>query len=321
MLSVLIVNWNTCAATLACLDSLHAAAAPDTSYETVVVDNGSTDGSRAALEFRDDITLIVNDENRGFAVAVNQAYRAVRGDLVLLLGSDLALHHGSLDELRRFLDHRPGVAGVGPRYLNPDGSFQPHHYRLPTFPVLIGSVSGLRRLGPFRRAVRRYRMLDDDFSCPRVVEQPSASCLLLRRAMLPPDRLLDESFPIYFNDVVLARGLAERGAQLWMTPKALVVHQLGGSTRLLGHALARQHLASLVRYSRLSQPRHRLLALQLLVLLGALVQRLFGRPAALDWPQLTAALRGDPGPLPELPVAQRGGKDSVSLSTSPTAQR
>lgn len=138
MLSVLIVNWNTRAATLACLDSLHAAAAPDTSYETVVVDNSSTDGSRAALESRYDITLIVNDENRGFAAAVNQAYQAVRGDLVLLLGCDLALHHGSLDELGRFLDHRPDVAGVGPRYLNPGGSFQPHHYRLPTFPVPIG---------------------------------------------------------------------------------------------------------------------------------------------------------------------------------------
>ena len=54
-------------------------------------------------------------------------------------------------------------------------------------------------------------MLDDDFSQARVVPQPSASCLLLRRSQLPDDHIFDERYPIFFNDVQLARSLARRG--------------------------------------------------------------------------------------------------------------
>ena len=244
--SVLIVNWNTRTTTLACLDALQAdTERAGVSHETIIVENGSCDGSRQALATRRDIQLIVNDANRGFAAAVNQAYRAAHGDYVLLLNSDVELRPGALGELVHFLQDRPDVGGVSPAYLNPDGSVQHHHYRLPSFLTLVASVSNLRRLRHLQRALRSYRMLDEDFSRPRAVQQPSASCLLLRRTALPPGPLLNESFPIYFNDVDLARRLASRGVPLWMTPDAVVVHELGASTRLLGTSLARHHLAAL----------------------------------------------------------------------------
>lgn len=298
--SVLIVSWNTQDATSRCLDALRANAERDgVSYEAIIVENGSCDGSRQALEARSNIRLIVNDANRGFAAAVNQAYSAARGDYLLLLNSDAELRPRALRELLGFLQRHPEVAGVGPAYLNPDGSVQHHHYRLPSFAALVGSVSNLRRVRLFRRALRVYRMLNEDFSCPRAVEQPSASCLLLRRSALPPGRLLDESFPIYFNDVVLARRLATRGLQLWMTPNAVVVHALGASTRLLGVSLRRQHLASLLSYAALSQGPYRTFALKLLILAEAGLRHLFRRSAVMPWSDLKAALRGDPGPLPD----------------------
>jgi GT2 family glycosyltransferase len=298
--SVLVVNWNTCAATVRCIDALAAAAkGDDVHYEAIVVENGSSDGSRQALGSRDDIHLIANDTNRGFAAAVNQAHRAANGKFVLLLNSDVELTPGAMGELVRFLRTHPQVAGVAPAYLNPDGTVQHHHYRLPTFPALVASVSGLRRLRPFRGAVRRYRMLDEDFSRPRPIEQPSASCLLLRRNQLP-DPLLDEDFPIYFNDVMLAHHLASQRSQLWMTPDALVVHQLGASTRLLGASLPRHHLASLLRYAGQTQRRHLTFALKLLILAETSLRHVLGKSRVMPWPDLIAALRGDPGPLPKL---------------------
>ena len=56
-------------------------------YEVIVVDNGSADGSAESLAERDDLVLIRNDDNLGFAAAVNQAYRRSIGELVLLLNS------------------------------------------------------------------------------------------------------------------------------------------------------------------------------------------------------------------------------------------
>ena len=300
--SALVVSWNTRELTRACLDSLPASLDPGTTLETVVVDNGSADGSLELLRDRDDVVLVENGRNVGYAAAVNQAYARSRGRLVLLLNSDIEFPPGSLEVLVRFLAVRPDVTGVGPLYLNPDGTPQQHHFRLPTLAMLLaGSSSALRRLPPFARAVRRYRMLDEDFSLPRPVEQPSASCLLLRREALPEDHLLDETFPIYFNDVELAHRLRAAGAQLWVTPESAVFHVHGASTRQLGPDLRRQHLASTVRFLRRTGRRPALMTFQAVVLaqkLGVLVLR---RPGALPPRDLVAALRGDPGHLPQAP--------------------
>ena len=180
---------------------------------------------------------------------MNQAYARSSGEFVLLLNSDVDLTVGSLSALTQFLVDHPQVAGVGPLYRNPDGSPQPFHFRFPTFAALLANGSLLfRRLMPgSTRILREYRMLDDDFSAPLKVPQPSASCLLLRRACLPEGDVLDERYPIFFNDVMLARRFAERGLELWVTPDAVVVHEAHSSARQLGKALRRQYLASIVR--------------------------------------------------------------------------
>jgi GT2 family glycosyltransferase len=303
VISVLIVSWNTRALTLRCLDTLPASGGAP--YEVIVVDNDSCDGTADAVAARREVTLVRNAENRGFAEAVNQAYRAASGDLVLLLNSDVEFEPGALGALRSFLDEHPEAAGVGPLYLNPDGSPQSFHFRFPTLASMLGAASGpLRRLPPLARAVRRQSMLDDDFSRPRRVPQPSASVLLLRRACLPADELLDERYPVYFNDVALARRLAAEGHELWMTPEAVVRHVHGASTRMLGGALARQHIGAFVRYLRAYEPGYKLAAFRTVVLLQKLGVYALRRESALAPRDLVAALRGDPGPLPSRPAAE-----------------
>lgn len=87
--SVLIVSWNTRDLTLAAVDSLPAAAGADVRYEVTAVDNGSRDGSGEALARRPDVELVQNQRNRGYAAAVNQAYRHACAEFVLLLNSDV----------------------------------------------------------------------------------------------------------------------------------------------------------------------------------------------------------------------------------------
>lgn len=300
--SILIVNWNTRALALQCLDSLPSQST--WTAQTIVVDNGSTDGSAAAFAARTDIELIRNDQNAGYAAAVNQAYRRSTGELVLLLNSDVEFLPGSLEALVDFLEGRPDLAGAAPLYVNPDRTPQPFHFRFPTFAVTLANGSSLiRRLPGMERRLRSFQMLDDDFSKPHQVPQPSASCLLLRRACLPEDRVFDERYPIFFNDVQLARNLARDGHELWATPDAVVVHEAHASTRQLGRSLKQQYIASLIRMLEETEPAHRTLAYRLLVLVQGLASWSLRRPDALGPRQLLRAVAGDTGPLPFAPSA------------------
>ena len=302
-LSVLIVNWNTRELTLECLDALPRGIGQDLAYDVIVVDNGSADGSAEALAERDDLLLIRNDDNRGFAKAVNQAYRQATGELVLLLNSDVQLIEGAVATLARFLRENPRAAGAAPLYVNTDGTPQPFHFRFPTFATTLANASSLfRRVLPgSSRRLRAYKMLDDDFSKPRPVPQPSASCLLLRRSCLPRDRVFDERFPIFFNDVQLARSLEAQGHELWVTPDAVVAHEAHSSTSRLGSTGRRQYLGSQIRILQDSEPALKVNLFKLVIWLQNLALLVLRRPGALTITEMRHALAGDPGPLPTRP--------------------
>ena len=98
-LSIIVVNWNTRDLLRDCLESVEETVR-DLSYEVIVVDNASTDGSAAMLRERfPSVRLIENDENRGFGAANNQALRIMKGRYALLLNSDTLLTESSVTEL------------------------------------------------------------------------------------------------------------------------------------------------------------------------------------------------------------------------------
>lgn len=303
LVSILIVNWNTRELVMECLASLPKQGTGP-SYEVIVVDNGSVDGSGDALSRQPGIELIRNDRNLGYAAAVNQAYRRANGEFVLLLNSDVDLAPTALSSLTQFLQDDPSAAGVGPLYLNVDGSPQPFHFRFPTFKMTLangGAFAG-RLLPGNKQRLRQYRMLDDDFSQPRPVPQPSASCLLLRRSLLPDDHIFDERYPIFFNDVQLARSFANRGLTLWVTPSAKVIHHSHASTRKLGTAGKRQYLGSLIRMLEETEPASKVWLYRVVVFIQNIPVWLLRRGDALNPTDLWKALSGDVGLLPSEPL-------------------
>ncbi|MFB9235613.1 glycosyltransferase [Plantactinospora siamensis] len=300
LVSVLLVSWNTREKTRRCLESLAAAATGATRYELIVVDNGSTDGSAQLLAERADVRLLRNPGNRGFAAAVNQAYREAQGDLILLLNSDVECRPGALTALVDFLADRPEVAGVAPHYVDEDGEPDNQYLGMLGFRAAVGLAVGLRSMPGLRGAWRRYQLRDVDFGAARPVPQPPASCLLLRRGVLPPDHIFDEGYPLYFNDVRLAQQLSTAGRPLWSTPDAVVVHNPGTSGRMLPAATrSRHHLGGLVRFVSQTQPRRRLWLLRLLVLLSRPLRAVVRAPGRLGPRDLLAAVRGDCGALPD----------------------
>src|SRR5689334_8644963 len=114
------------------IDSVERAAG-HLSYEIVVVDNASGDGSVEVLRGRfPHVRLIASEENLGFARGNNLGAAAARGRHLALVNPDVVLSPGSLEHLVRFLDDRPRAGMVGPKVLLPSGEVQSFAAELPS---------------------------------------------------------------------------------------------------------------------------------------------------------------------------------------------
>ena len=153
-MSVIIVTWNAAPVLAACLDSIERQVVPG-GFETVVVDNASTDDTAALLErYRDRIRIVTNDHNAEFSRANNLGARNAHGRVLFFLNSDTELH--GTDTLRRLVEAAEAeeVGLVGPRLLNPDGTLQPSCAALPGVLKAALLATGIHRLLPDRLAAR-----------------------------------------------------------------------------------------------------------------------------------------------------------------------
>jgi len=247
-LSICIVTWNTREMLDDCLRSI--AEAPDAvSREVIVVDNASADGTAAMIRERHpQVTLIENAENLGYAAANNQALERAVAPLKLLLNPDIIVHRGSLDSLVTLMQRRPQAGAVAPRLLFPDGKVQASCRAFPTPDTVLYEALGLSRLFPHSQRFGKYRMTWWGYDEERTVEQPMASALLLRQRALDEIGLMDEDFPIFFNDVDLCKRLSEAGWEIWFTPAATMTHFGGASTSQVQQAMIAESHRSFLRF-------------------------------------------------------------------------
>lgn len=254
MVSVLIVNWNTCHFLRCCLASLQTAFnGPE--HEVIVVDNNSGDGSAAMVQQEfPEVKLIANSSNAGFAAGNNQAFRAAAGEVVWLLNPDTEVLPGTPETLLAALQASPRRGAVtGPLLDYETGRPQLSCRTFPRPAALWVEALGLARAFPRSRRFGFYRMSWWDYASSRPVEQPMASSLMLRReAVEKAGGLFDERFPIFFNDVDLSLRLHQAGYETWFEAGAPVHHHGGGSTR----QVKRKMIAESHRALRLFYRKH-----------------------------------------------------------------
>src|SRR5271165_596502 len=100
--SVIIPCWNQLDFTRKCISAVFRQTGG--SWELIVVDNGSTDGTGGYLAGVQDsspvpVTLIANATNRGFPAAINQGLEFARGEFLVLLNNDVVVTDGWLAQL------------------------------------------------------------------------------------------------------------------------------------------------------------------------------------------------------------------------------
>ncbi len=215
-ISVIIPNFNGEKLLPVCLDSLSKQTCRD--FGTIVIDNGSSDGSVRLLEERYPEALLIKlHRNLGFAAAVNAGIRRSRSELVALLNNDTETYPDWLAELANALDERPDIAFCASKMMD-------FHNR-----SIIDSVGNCYALNG-RSLPRGF--LDEDSGQYERDEEIFGACAgaaLYRRSLFDEIGFFDESFISYKEDVELDFRAQLRGLRCLYVPRAICYH-IGGAT-------------------------------------------------------------------------------------------
>jgi N-acetylglucosaminyl-diphospho-decaprenol L-rhamnosyltransferase len=244
--SAVAVSFNSADCLPDCVRSLRSEGVAD----VVVVDNASSDGSIDAILASDpDVTVVVTGANLGFGSGVNRGVEEATGDQLLILNPDTVVEPGTVKALVEALDRDPGLAAVGPRIENVDGTLYPSVRSFPNLWVATGHAF-LGMVWPRNPFSRRYRMLDWDHSRPAAaVDWVSGACMLVRRSAFEAVGGFDEGYFMYVEDVDLCWRLARAGWRIGYEPSGRVVHALGASSRLMPYRMIAAHHRSLLRFA------------------------------------------------------------------------
>ena len=219
--SIIIVNYNMKQLVCECLDSL-ALLDEGCSFETILVDNDSADGSPAHIQDNYPwVRLVANDWNAGFAKACNQGWEISSGDIVLFLNPDTEMSAGTLPAVNDFFKSTPHAGIAGCRTVNSDGSLEPSVYREPTlWRTFVDSFYLGKWFGG-------YEVPPESMTGDAEVEAVCGACFFATRALLQEVGAFDEEFWMYGEDIELCLRARRAGYGVHYLNGVSVIHKRG----------------------------------------------------------------------------------------------
>ncbi|ROL60836.1 glycosyltransferase [Bacteroidetes/Chlorobi group bacterium ChocPot_Mid] len=231
-ISIVIVNYNVKDFLLQCLRSIESSSRKIT-YEVIVVDNNSTDGSINFLSsLFPKIKFIQLTENIGFARANNIGFKEAKGEYILVLNPDTIIQEDTLEIMVKYMEEHPEVGCSGCKVLNSDGSFQLACRRgFPTPWVSFTKLFGLQKIFPNSKVFGRYNQtfmrIDESYYIDSVI----GAFMFCRQKAIDEVGGFDEDFFMYGEDIDLCYRLTQRGWKIAYVHSTSIIHFKGESTK------------------------------------------------------------------------------------------
>ncbi len=222
-ISAVIVNYNSGFWLARCLLSLSKTPLE----QIIVVDNGSVDNSLDCLSssVRENLELIQNPDNPGYATACNQGLENIDSEFVLFLNPDCELLDNATQSLCGALLATPEAVLAGPWVIDFQGFVQ--RATLRRLPTLRNSINEFLRPGT-DAGVDLSQMAKPEGI--QLAEAVTGACLLARTSMLRELNGFDVNYRLHCEDLDLMRRAADAGYSVLLVPDALVIHQQGVSS-------------------------------------------------------------------------------------------
>jgi GT2 family glycosyltransferase len=228
-LSIVVICWNDSKVIFECLDSIYRETSA-ISFEVIVSDNGSTDGSADEIEKKyPQVRIVRNGANLGFARGNNEGIKIAKGELVLILNPDTIILDRALEKLVSFAQNHPEAGAFGCRVLNPDGSFQNPARPIPSVMGYLIAALCLRWLAHISDVFASDVYPGWDGTTERTIGFQSGCCVLFRSRTLNELKGFDERFFYHFEESDLCFRVWKAGSSILYFPGAEITH-LGGQS-------------------------------------------------------------------------------------------
>lgn len=239
--AIVIVNWNGYADTSASLASLLKLNKRGMNVETIVVDNGSTNGSVAILSKAHPwVTLLRLDENLGFTGGNNTGitYAMKRGaDYIWLINNDTIVDPDALSLVDAFEDPAVGIAG-SKIYFAPGHEYHSDRYKKNERGRVFWFAGGLI---DWANIYASHRGVDevDRGQYDEAMDTPfvTGCSMMIKRSVVEKIGLLDNKFYLYLEDLDYCLRANAKGFRLRYFPKSVIWHVNAGSSGGAGSPL------------------------------------------------------------------------------------
>ena len=231
LVSIIIINYNTYATTVQCVESV-IAHTRDLSFEIILIENGTGQfHSDNVQSFGDHVGLLVSDTNLGFAGANNLGIRHASGTYILLLNSDIILKENSIKKTLDFLMTQPKAGVVSPRLVYPDGRVQSIAQRFPSPWYNLVELFRLQKLYSRKKAGRL--LLGAFFDGKDTVEADWVwgAFFMIPAAVIRqlPGGQLDPAYFMYWEDVQWCLDVKKLGYKVFYFAGTEAIHLHEGS--------------------------------------------------------------------------------------------
>lgn len=237
------------------LDSVKS---PGIDFRLYVVDNGSTDGTVELLKekfaknpvYSGKFFLMETGKNIGFGAAHNKMLDVMKSDFPsdyhCVVNPDVVIEDDIIEKMVTFMENpkNADVLQLSPRICFPDGRNQILGKRTPHFIYLLSSR--LRRGDEPSKLLRRYAMLDEDYTKPFPIKNATGCFMFFRTSVFREVNGFDERYFMYFEDCDITREINRHGKVLFF-PDAIVYHVWARDSKR-NFKLKRIHIESMIRF-------------------------------------------------------------------------
>lgn len=263
--SIIIVNYNTRELTQNCIHSIFENT-NGVSFEVILVDNASTDGSVEFFEQQQRIQFIKSEKNLGFGKANNLGYKYAKGKYIFLLNSDTLLLNNAI---KMFYDKMESIDGsigcLGCLLENANHQYTHSYADFPRASNLLCSlVSPLFRLLGCKKWILDNPELRTNHQSFFQVEYITGADLFIRRNVIEECGLFDPDFFMYYEDPEMQHRYLKKGYKSYIYDAPKIMH-LQGSSMKPNKRKSLIIFDSQLRYLQKTQPRLKVFFIRVLL--------------------------------------------------------